>query len=224
MTMEAIAYVRVSSDQQAKSGLGLAAQREAIERFAAAEGIAIVTWFEEIETGKGCDALDRRPQLASALAVARKAKCPVIVSKLDRLSRDVHFVSGLMAHRVPFIVSELGRDVDPFLLHIYSALAEKERALISARTRDALSRAKASGKTLGNRSNLAEAQAVGRRVQFDAAEARANNLLPLIREIQAAGAGNLRAVAAALNARGIKTARGGQWHAATIARILGRAA
>ena len=82
------------------------------------------------ETGKGADALDRRPQLAAALAAARRAKCSVLVSKLDRLSRDVAFVSGLMAQRVPFIVAELGRDADPFMLHLYAALAEKERRLI----------------------------------------------------------------------------------------------
>jgi hypothetical protein len=87
---------------------------------------------------KGADALERRPQLAAALAAARSAKCSVVVSKLDRLSRDVAFVSGLMAQRVPFIVAELGRDADPFMLHLYAALAEKERRLISERTKAAL--------------------------------------------------------------------------------------
>jgi DNA invertase Pin-like site-specific DNA recombinase len=92
----------------------------------------------EAETGKGADALDRRPQLAAALAAAKTAKCCVLVSKLDRLSRDVAFVAGLMAQRVPFIVAELGRDADPFMLHLYAALAEKERRLISERTKAAL--------------------------------------------------------------------------------------
>ena len=94
--------------------------------------------FVEVETGKGADALDRRPQLAAALAVGRQKNCPVIVAKLDRLSRDVAFIAGLMAQRVPFIVAELGADADPFMLHIYAALAEKERRLISERTRAAL--------------------------------------------------------------------------------------
>src|SRR5262245_35253622 len=125
-----ISYVRVSTAQQGKSGLGLAAQQEAISRFATAEGRAIFAEYIEIETGKGSDALDRRPQLAAAITAARKQKAAVIVSKLDRLSRDVHFISGLMVHRVPFIVAELGPDVDPFVLHLYAALAEKERALI----------------------------------------------------------------------------------------------
>ena len=117
----------------------------AVQRFAETEGIQIVGEHIEIETGKGADALDRRPELAAALARARKAKCPVIVAKLDRLSRDVAFISGLMAHRVPFVVAELGLDADPFMLHLYAALAEKERALISARTKAALAAKKAQG-------------------------------------------------------------------------------
>jgi len=91
--------------------------------------------FVEVETGKGSDALDRRPQLSAAQKMAQKRKAPIIVAKLDRLSRDVHFISGLMTHRTPFIVAELGADADPFVLHLYAALAEQERRLISQRTR-----------------------------------------------------------------------------------------
>jgi len=109
------------------------------------------------DLGKGADALDRRPQLAAALAAAKRAKCSVLVSKLDRLSRDVAFVSGLMAQRAPFIVSELGRDADPFMLHLYAALAEKERRLISERTKDALAAKKERGAVLGNLTNIAQA-------------------------------------------------------------------
>src|ERR1700722_12157037 len=133
----AVAYIRVSTGKQAKSGLGLEAQTEAIRAFAKTEGYKIAGSFEEHESGKGADALDRRPQLAAAIKAARKAGGPVIVSKLDRLSRDAHFISGLMAHKVPFIVTELGADTDPFILHLFAALAEKERALISKRTRGA---------------------------------------------------------------------------------------
>jgi DNA invertase Pin-like site-specific DNA recombinase len=107
------------------------AQRAAIARFAEGEGIRVIAEFVETETGKGADALDRRPHFAAALASARSAKCAVVLSKLDRLSLDVAFVSGLMAQRVLFIVAELGRDADPFMLHLYAALAEKERRLIS---------------------------------------------------------------------------------------------
>ena len=138
------AYERVSTAVQGKSGLGLEAQREAIARFATQEGIQIVDTFTEVETAKG-DTLARRPKLAAALKAARKIKAPVVVAKLDRLSRDVHFISGLMTERVPFIVAELGADTDPFMLHIYAALAEKERRLISERTKSGLAAAKRRG-------------------------------------------------------------------------------
>ena len=127
----------MSTDKQGRSGLGLQAQQETLARFAEAEGFDLVRVFVEVETGKGSDALDRRPQLAAALAEARRKRCSVAVAKLDRLSRDVHFISGLMAHRVPFPVVELGPDVDPFVLHLFAALAEKERAMIAAHHRSA---------------------------------------------------------------------------------------
>lgn len=220
----AVAYVRVSTQKQGRSGLGLDAQREAITRFAAAEGFEVVQWFEEVETGKGADALDRRPVLASALAKARKAKAPVIVSKLDRLSRDVAFIAGLMASRVPFIVTELGADADPFMLHVYAALAEKERALIATRTRDALQAKKAAGVKLGNPTNLDEASRLGCQAQAHAADGFAANVLPVIRSLQGAGVTSLRAIAEALNTRHVRTARGGEWSAMTVSRILDRAA
>src|SRR3982751_4755969 len=156
--MRAVTYIRVSSEQQGRSGLGIEAQRRAVERFPAEHGYEVAAEFVEVETGKGSDALERRPQLAAALKRAKAEKCPVVVAKLDRLSRDVAFISGLMAQRVPFVVAELGPEVDPFMLHVYAALAEKERSLIAARTRDALAAAKARGTVLGNRTNFAEAR------------------------------------------------------------------
>jgi DNA invertase Pin-like site-specific DNA recombinase len=218
-----ISYLRVSTDRQGKSGLGLEAQREAVRRFATAEGLDVVAEFVEVETGKGADALDRRPQLRDALAMARKSKAAICVAKLDRLSRNVHFISGLMEHKVPFIVTTLGTDTDPFMLHIYAALAEKERALISERTRAALAAKKAQGALLGNRTNLAEASRKGNEVQLAAARDFAANLLPLIREIQTAGAGSLHAIATELTRRGVRTARGGNWNASRVRDILLRA-
>jgi DNA invertase Pin-like site-specific DNA recombinase len=205
--MGIISYIRVSSGKQAKSGLGLEAQRAAIGRFAEAEGLEIMAEFVEVETGKGADALDKRAQLAAALAEARKHKCPVAVAKLDRLSRDVHFISGLMAQKVPFVVTELGADVDPFLLHLYAALAEKERALISRRTRDALAAKKAQGKQLGNPQLLA------------AAAERDVLIEPILREL--AGL-SLRAIAAELDRRGIKSWSGKPWNAPSVKAALVR--
>jgi DNA invertase Pin-like site-specific DNA recombinase len=217
-----ITYIRVSTSQQGRSGLGIEAQRETLRHFAKAEGFEVAREFLEVETGKGADALDRRPQLKAALAAARKQRCHIAVAKLDRLSRDVHFISGLMAHKVPFLVAELGPDVDPFVLHLFAALAEKERALISTRTRQALEAAKARGVTLGNpRLHVARRNAV--EAVTAEAERFAANVLPIIREAQKAGATTLREIAAALNARGIATARGGQWHAKSISNILERA-
>src|SRR5262245_55556762 len=222
MPRSIITYCRVSTARQGRSGLGLEAQREAVARFAVAEGFEIVREFVEVETGKGADALDRRPRLAGALAEARRRRCPVAVAKLDRLSRDVHFISGLMAERVQFIVAELGADVDPFILHLFAALAEKERAMIAMRTRDALARAKVRGVKLGS-PNLAQARKVAVHAIEANADRHAANVLPIIREIQASGATSLRAIADALNARGIPTARGGRWQAQTVSNALARA-
>ncbi len=221
---QVVVYLRVSTASQGKSGLGIEAQRAAIARFVETEGCTVIAEFIEVETGKGADALERRPQLAAALAAARKAKAAVLVAKLDRLSRDVAFISDLMARRVPFIVAELGADADPFMLHLYAALAEKERHLISERTRVALAAKKAQGVKLGNRRNLAEAGAKGAEAQRAGADAFAGNILPLIRQLQAAGVTTSRGIAEALNARGARTARGGAWHGTTVLNLLARAA
>jgi DNA invertase Pin-like site-specific DNA recombinase len=225
MAKAAVAYLRVSTAKQGRNGLGIEAQRQAVEAFATAHGFTITGEYVEVETGKGSDALERRPQLAAALQVARKLGkgTPVIVAKLDRLSRDVAFIAGLMAQKVPFIVAELGADADPFMLHLYAALAEKERALISVRTRAALQAAKARGVRLGNRVNLDQARQHGRAVQAAEAARHARNLLPVVREVQAAGAGTLAKIAAALNARGVPTARGGTWAPMQVKRVLDRA-
>jgi DNA invertase Pin-like site-specific DNA recombinase len=133
----------------------------------------------------------------------------------------VHFISGLMAHRVPFVVAELGPDVDPFVLHLYAALAEKERSLIAGRTKSALAAAKARGIKLGNpRIEAARGPAVAA-VKAEADRAAAN-ALPIIAEIQKSGAKTLRDVADALNARGVATPRGGRWYAASVRNALAR--
>ena len=218
-----VTYVRVSTSQQGRSGLGIEAQRHTLSHFAQAEGFEVTQEFVEVETGKGADAMERRPQLKAALAAAKKTKCPVAVAKLDRLSRDVHFISGLMTHRVPFVVAELGVDVDPFVLHLFAALAEKERSLISSRTRQALAAAKARGVVLGSPKLHLARQSASVSVRAEA-DRHAANVLPIVKEAQRAGARTLRALAEALNARGIPTARGGEWHPMTVKNLLDRPA
>jgi DNA invertase Pin-like site-specific DNA recombinase len=200
-------------------GLGIEAQRQALHHFAQAEGIEVLGEYVEVETGKGTDALERRPQLKAALTAARKHRCRIAVAKLDRLSRDVHFISGLMAHKVPFWVAELGPDVDPFVLHLFAALAEKERALISTRTCQALAAAKARGVTLGSPKLHAARKRAMTSIKAGA-EKHAANILPIIKEAQKAGATTLRQIAEALNARGVATARGGKWHAMSVKNLL----
>lgn len=220
----AVAYYRVSTSGQGKSGLGLEAQREAVERFAKAEGITLIASFQEIESGKGADALDKRPVLAAALTAAKKENCPILIAKLDRLSRDVHFISGLMLQKkTPFIVTELGADADSFMLHLYAVFAEQERKLISERTKIALAAAKARGVKLGN-PNLAEATAKGAAAIQANSNAFAQRVAPHITAARANGCTTYRAVAEALNAKGIATARGGSWQPMTVRLIEQRLA
>lgn len=212
---KAVAYIRVSTQRQGRSGLGLDAQRAAIERFCAAEGFEIAGVFVEVSSGKGHKPLDKRPELGAALALAKKLKGPVIVAKLDRLSRDVAFISGLMAQKTRFIVTELGVGVDNFMLHIHAAVAEKERALISERTKAALAAAKARGIVLGgpkipaiNSARTAEKKALALKLEA------------VVKEISAARHLSYRAIARALNERGVRTARSNAWGAGQVKSLL----
>jgi DNA invertase Pin-like site-specific DNA recombinase len=208
----AIGYIRVSTAKQGRSGLGLEGQQEALRRFAEAEGYTFAETFTEVESGKHGE--DHRPALASALARARRERAPIIVAKLDRLSRDVHYISGLMKHRVPFIVTELGADTDPFMLHIYAALAEKERRMISERTRAAMKAAKARGVRIGGLRDK------GVELEREAKE-RAEGLRSVFEGLSGLSA---RKAAEELNARGVPTPAGGKWHAATVIRVRERLA
>lgn len=216
----AIAYLRVSTKEQGKSGLGLEAQARAVQQFATAEGFEIAETVQEVASGS-LDA-DERAGLRGALARARKFKCPIIVSKLDRLSRDVAFISGLMARGVPFIVAELGADTDPFILHLFAALSEKERKMIGHRTRAALAALKAKGIKLGNRTNLPVAGKRGRATNRAKAAAFAARVFPIIKPLWAKDM-TLAAVAAELNDRQVRTARGGAWFPSTVRNVLARA-
>jgi DNA invertase Pin-like site-specific DNA recombinase len=222
--MNAIGYLRVSTQEQGRSGLGLEAQRKTIESFAKREGITVENWYTEVETGKGSDALDRRPQLAQALQTAQERRLPVLVSKLDRLSRDVHFISGLMLQRAEFIVCELGRQADPFVLHLFAALAEKERQLISERTKAGLAAAKAKGRKLGMAGRTAPRWQLKR---AGAASVRRADEFAAGAKLQVAGAlsatdWNLTAAAAALNAAGHRSAAGRLWDRRSVAAVAKR--
>ena len=164
----------------------------------------------------------RRPQLVAALAAAHlHENCPVAVSKLDRLSRDARFISRLVAQGAPFFAVELGADADPLMLPLFATLVEKQRATISLRTTAALAAAKAGGAVLGN-PRLAEARAIANAHHKAGADTFAEVVAPALREAQAAGARSLREIAAALNGRGIATARGRKWQAQTVANMLRR--
>lgn len=219
--MRYVTYRRVSTEEQGRSALGLDAQAATIARFVEAEGGEIVGEFVEVESGGHTD----RPQLAAAMRLAKKLskkgnKVFVVVSRLDRLSREVSYISALMAKGVPFVVAELGHDVDPFMLHIYAAVAEKERRLIGQRTRDALQTLKAKGVQLGN-PNWEASLRRGHAVQTSRARQCRANLLPIVEAIKASGITTLKGIAAELTARNVATPRGGdEWHATQVSRLL----
>jgi DNA invertase Pin-like site-specific DNA recombinase len=229
----AIGYLRVSTKEQGRSGLGLAAQRHEIEQFGSREGFSLKSWHQDVQTGAGADALIRRPGLAAALKEAQAKCCPLIVSKLDRLSRNVHFISGLMEHRVHFVVAQLGRDRDDFTLHIWACLAQHERTMRAELCKKALAAAKARGVKLGQAARSKQHQ---RRVSAIAAVAtqkaamqRAETFRPHIDWVllQPGAKGRpitYQAAADKLNERNISAPNGGRWeweHVRHLARRLG---
>lgn len=216
---QAVIYQRVSTSEQGKSGLGLEGQAKVIARFCEAERFEVVEGFQDVASGKL--PIEARPGLAAALDTARKLRCPIIVSKLDRLSRDVAFISGLMARNVPFIVAELGADTDPFVLHLYAALSEKERRMIADRTRAALAAKKAAGAMLGNRTNLADARLKAIEAKKSIAATFAQRVRPEIERMRASGA-TLAEIAKRLQSMQVPTARGGMWTATAVRRVLER--
>jgi len=218
----AVIYLRVSTRRQAKSGLGLKAQEQACRQFARTNEFEVIDTFSEVQSGKGLDAVNSRPVLREALSRARKMDAIVLVAKLDRLSRDVAFIANLMNQKVLFVVAELGSEVEPFLLHIYAALAEKERRLISERTKAALSIKREQGVKLGNKTNLEEAQSRGRLSQRQLADDYAQSLLPTIRLIIDAGISTYSGISEKLNIMGITSIRGGIFYPNTVKNILVR--
>lgn len=221
----AIGYLRVSTREQGRSGLGLAAQRNDIETFGAKEGFSVMAWHQDIHTGAGRDALILRPGLAIALKAARAARCPLIVSRLDRLSRNVHFISGLMEHKVHFMVAALGRDCDAFTLHIYASLAEQERKMISERIKAALARIRArtplglrQKRSKGFRRRLLVLSIAGkRRAAMERAEALRTHIEWALGHPGVDGKPiSFRAAAERLNAQGVPGPKGGYWQSTNL--------
>jgi DNA invertase Pin-like site-specific DNA recombinase len=218
--MQYVTYLRVSTDRQGKSGLGLEAQRKAVSDHVTGKG-QIAAEYVEVESGKRAD----RPQLARALAEAKRIGAVLLIAKLDRLARNVAFIANLLEAGVEIAAADMPQ-ANRFLLHVMAAVAEHEAQAISDRTRAALSAAKARGVALGwsiPSRQVEQRQAARKGAQRNAGKAdqHAANVLPVVRQIAAGGA-SLRKIAEELNARGIKTARGGLWHAATVRNTLAR--
>jgi len=217
-----IAYYRVSTGKQSKSGLGIEAQRQAVANYLNGGNWRIVGEFVEVESGKRSD----RPELDKALAMARVRQVPLVVAKVDRLTRSVAFLSRLLEAGVdvrfadlPMIEGATGK----FLLQQMAAVAELEAGMISARTKAALAAAKRRGVKLGGDRGArltAKARAAGKAVLQERARSRAADLASTIKELQAAGRESLRAIAAGLEERGIPAARGGKWSAVQVTRLL----
>lgn len=213
-----VAYYRVSTDKQGRSGLGLDAQRKAVADFVAVSAGLLAAEFTEIESGKRND----RPQLAQALAACRKHKAVLCIAKLDRLARNVAFIANLMESGVDFVACDMP-NANKLTIHVMAAMAEYEREAISSRTKAALAAARARGVRLGG-PDPEGAGAIGRESQRLRADQFAANVAPVIAEIRRAGADTLAKIAASLNARGIRTARGGQWFPTTVLNVLARVA
>lgn len=207
-----VAYYRVSTDRQGKSGLGLDAQRAAVAAYLAGRA-ELSAEFTEIESGKHND----RPQLASAFALCRKQKARLIIAKLDRLARNVHFISGLMDSGVEFVAVDMP-GANRLTLHILAAVAEHEREMISQRTRAALAQAKVRGTRLGN-PRPAASLARGRVVKEAHLVAYRDQVRPLVLDLHGQGFSQ-RSIARELNRRGLRTVRGKQWTAAQVGNLL----
>jgi DNA invertase Pin-like site-specific DNA recombinase len=206
-----IAYLRVSTDRQQVSGLGLEAQREAVERYAAQQGSGIRSWYVETESGK----LRDRPQLNAALAECRKHKATLVVAKLDRLARNVAFVSALMETGVDFVAVDAPY-ANRLMVHILSAFAQHEREQISERTKAALAAAKVRGIKLGaNGAVLAERNRA-------LSAAFAETVRPVVQQARESGHFTLRAISGYLSEHGVATFSGAAWHPTTVQRLLAR--
>lgn len=217
-----VAYYRVSTGRQARSGLGLDAQRFVVEGHVAHEGGAVIGEAIEVESGRRED----RPKLLEALGRCRAFGATLLIAKLDRLARNVHFISGLMKEGIPFVACDMP-NATPVMLHIHAAMSEEEARAISARTKAALAAAKARGIKLGNPRLCAGSPELARIAAMEWSTRcadRAAQVFPYIDQARRAGATSLRMIAEALTARGVRTP-GGQrstWQPEQVRRVLAR--
>ena len=217
-----VSYLRVSTARQGASGLGLEAQRAAVAGYLNGGDWNLIQEVVEVESGKRND----RPALADALRLCRKHRATLVIAKLDRLARNVAFISNLMESGVEFVAVDMPQ-ANKFVVHILAAVAEQEAEAISKRTKAALAAAKARGTQLGGRrvslERWAEIRSDASLARMRQSEKRAADLLPAIRSIQTEGAKSLRQIAAGLNERNIVTPRGGDWSAVQVQRVLNAA-
>jgi DNA invertase Pin-like site-specific DNA recombinase len=215
-----ISYLRVSTDRQGKSGLGIEAQRAGVAEYLNGGNWALVKEFVEIESGKNAD----RPKLAEAIKACRVYGARLVIAKLDRLSRDAHFLLGLEKAGIDFVCADMP-NANRLTVGIMAMVADEERRMISKRTKDALAAAKKRGIKLGGDRGVVPSKQT-RALAVEALQARAIakavDLAPIIKGLQAAGKTSLRAIAAGLNEAGIPTARGGEWSSAQVMRVLER--
>ena len=218
-----VAYFRVSTEAQGRSGLGLQAQQDAVSSLCQQRGWEIIAEFTEVESGKRND----RPQLNAALKRAKVTGARLVIAKLDRLSRNVAFLAALQESGAKFTAADMP-EADEFTVHILAAVAQRERKLISERTKAALAAAKMRGVKLGNPNGAEPIRRAGKgtsaaleAVRRKAAE-RALEYAEIVADVQASGAASLPAIAKELNERGILTARGGKWHPSSVRNLLGR--
>ena len=218
-----VAYERVSTARQGLSGLGLEAQRKAIGDFASARGAEVLARFTEVESGRKAD----RPELARALHLAKVTGATLVIARLDRLSRNAAFLLALRDSGVRFVAVDMP-EANDLTVGIMALVAEAEREAISRRTKEALAVAKARGVKLGNPNGAAALRRAGKggeslRAAISAnAEAFAADLAPVLADIRATGHTSLRAIAAELGARGIRTRRGGRWQVSNVKAMLAR--
>ena len=212
-----VSYLRVSTDRQGRSGLGLEAQRKTVEDFLNGGRWNLIAEFVEVESGKR----DDRPKLAEALALCRVHNATLVIAKLDRLSRDAAFLLGLQKAGVRFVAADMP-EANELVVGILAVVAQAERKMISARTKGALAVAKAKGVRLGKPENLRnqdQGRVHGRAKRSVVAGERASDLWPIIADVRTSGALSLRQIAAGLNQRSIPTARGGAWSAVQVKRV-----